>query len=85
MQLLDHVSISVGDIDRAKRCYKAILSTLGAVVAYEGDDAIGFDERNRPNDDRHTCLSIYQSTQAVSGVPQAYISPLLRQRHLYWV
>lgn len=66
MQLLDHVSISVGDIDRAKRFYKAILSTLGAVVAYERDDAIGFGERNRPNDDGHTYVSIYQSTQAIS-------------------
>jgi catechol 2,3-dioxygenase-like lactoylglutathione lyase family enzyme len=54
MQLLDHVSISVRDIDRAKRFYRAILSTLGAVVAYEQDDAIGFGERNRPDDDGHT-------------------------------
>lgn len=64
MQLLDHVSISVQDIGSAKRFYTAILSTLGAVVAYERDDAIGFGERNRPNDDRHTYLSIYQSPQA---------------------
>ena len=66
MKLLDHVSISVQDIVRAKRFYTAILSALGAAVVSERDDAIGFGERNRPNDDRHTYLSIYQSTQAIS-------------------
>lgn len=66
MQLLDHVSISVQDIARAKRFYSAILSTLGAVVVSERDEAISFGERNRPNDDKHTYLSIYQSTQAIS-------------------
>ena len=66
MQLLDHVSISVRDLGRAKPFYTAILSTLGAVVAYERDEAIGFGERNRPNDDRHTYVSIYRSPQALS-------------------
>lgn len=66
MQLLDHVSITVQDIARAKRFYKAILFPLGAVVAYERDDAIGFGERNRPNDDNHTYLSIKQSSTAAS-------------------
>ena len=64
MQLIDHVSISVRDIGPAKRFYTAVLSTLGAPVAYEREDAIGFGERNRPDDDRHTYLSIYQSADA---------------------
>ena len=66
MQLLDHVSITVRDIDPAKRFYKAILSALGAVVAYEREDAIGFGERNRPNDDNHTYLTVRQSPDAGS-------------------
>jgi catechol 2,3-dioxygenase-like lactoylglutathione lyase family enzyme len=66
MQLLDHVSISVQDIGRAKCFYTAILSALGAAVVSERDDAIGFGERNRPNDDGHTYLSIYQSPHAIS-------------------
>jgi hypothetical protein len=41
VQLIDHVSISVRDIGRAQRFYAAILSALGAVVAYGRDDAIG--------------------------------------------
>lgn len=64
MQLLDHVSITVQDIGRAKPFYKAVLSALGATVVYEQEDAIGFGERNRPDDDRHTYLSVFQSTQA---------------------
>jgi catechol 2,3-dioxygenase-like lactoylglutathione lyase family enzyme len=68
MQLLDHASITVRDIGPAKRFYKAILSALGAVVAYERDDAIGFGERSRPNDDNHTYLSVKQSSEAASDV-----------------
>ena len=64
MQLLDHVSITVRGIGPAKHFYKAILSELGAVVAYERDHAIGFGERNRPNDDDHTYLSVKQSSEA---------------------
>jgi catechol 2,3-dioxygenase-like lactoylglutathione lyase family enzyme len=66
MQLLDHVSITVQHLGTAKRFYTAILSTLGAVVVSEREDAIGFGERNRPDDDGHTYLSIYRSPRAVS-------------------
>lgn len=66
MQLLDHVSLTVRDIERAKPFYKAILQSLGAVLAYERDDAIGFGERNRPADARHTYISIFQSAQATA-------------------
>lgn len=66
MQLLDHVSIAVTDIERAKRFYRAVFSALGAVTAYERADAIGFGERNRPDDDIHTYVSIYASPSATS-------------------
>jgi hypothetical protein len=36
------------------------------MVAHERNDAIGFGERNRPNDDNHSYLTIYQSSQAAS-------------------
>lgn len=64
MQLIDHVSITVQDIGPAKNFYKAIFAALGAVVAYEDKDAIGFGERNRPQDDGHTYVSVFQSTGA---------------------
>ena len=64
MQLLDHVSISVRDLENAKPFYKAIFKALGAAVAYERSDAIGFGARNRPNDSGHSYLSIYESAES---------------------
>jgi catechol 2,3-dioxygenase-like lactoylglutathione lyase family enzyme len=66
MQLLDHTSITVRDLKAVKPFYKAVMAALGAVVAYEHDDAIGFGERNRPNDDTHTYISVLQSPHAAS-------------------
>lgn len=66
MQLIDHVSITVRDIERAKRFYRAVMAALGAVVAYDGEDAIGFGERNRPHDDGHSYISVYRSPSAAS-------------------
>ena len=65
MQLLDHASITVRDIARAKPFYRAVMAALGAVEAYEREDAIGFGERNRADSDGHTYLSMYQSGFAV--------------------
>jgi catechol 2,3-dioxygenase-like lactoylglutathione lyase family enzyme len=64
MQLIDHVSITVRDLARAKPFYRAVMEALGAVVAYERDDAIGFGERNRPHDDGHSYISVYASAAA---------------------
>lgn len=64
MQLIDHVSITVRALDAAKPFYAAVMSALGACVAYDRADAIGFGERNRPHDDRHTYVSIFQSADA---------------------
>lgn len=65
MQLLDHVSITVRDLARARPFYLAVMSVLGARVAYDDGDAIGFGERNRPDDDAHTYLSVFESPGAV--------------------
>jgi catechol 2,3-dioxygenase-like lactoylglutathione lyase family enzyme len=67
MQLIDHASITVRDLQSAKPFYKAIMASLGAIVAYERDDAIGFGERNRPHDDVHTYISVFQSPHATPG------------------
>jgi catechol 2,3-dioxygenase-like lactoylglutathione lyase family enzyme len=66
MQLLDHTSITVRDLPAAKAFYKAVMATLGAIVVYERDDAIGFGERNRPDDDVHTYISVFQSVRATA-------------------
>ena len=64
MQLLDHVSITVRALDAARPFYRAVMSALGAHVAYDREDAIGFGERNRPHEDGHTYVSIFQSAAA---------------------
>ena len=66
MQLIDHVSITVRDIAHAKRFYRAVMGALGAGVAYDREDAIGFGERNRARDDSHTYISVYQSPAAAA-------------------
>lgn len=64
MQLLDHVSITVRDLDRARQFYLGVMSALGARLVYERTDAIGFGERNRPDSDGHTYISVFQSPDA---------------------
>ena len=64
MQALDHVSITVRDLARAKRFYDAVFSALGLKQVYEKPDALGYGERNRPNDDGHSYLSLYRSGAA---------------------
>jgi catechol 2,3-dioxygenase-like lactoylglutathione lyase family enzyme len=64
MQLLDHVSISVRDLQRAARFYDPVMAALGAEKVYQREDAIGYGQRNRADDDSHSYLSIYQSDGA---------------------
>jgi len=64
VRLLDHVSITVCDLANAKPFYLAVMSALGAKVAYERPDAIGFGERNRSEDCSHSYLSVFESSPA---------------------
>lgn len=64
MQLLDHVSISVRDLERVKPFYLAVMAALGAGIASECPGAIGFGARSRPGDDAHTYLSVFESAAA---------------------
>ena len=72
MQLLDHVSITVRALDAARPFYSAVMSALGAGVAYDRADAIGFGERNRPHDDLHTYLSVFESKAAAPDPRRHY-------------
>jgi catechol 2,3-dioxygenase-like lactoylglutathione lyase family enzyme len=72
MQLLDHVSIAVRDLERARRFYDAVMAVLGAETAYERSDAVGYGKRNRDGDDTHTYVSIYQSRSAQSDGRRHY-------------
>jgi catechol 2,3-dioxygenase-like lactoylglutathione lyase family enzyme len=64
VQLLDHVSITVRDLTRVLRFYQEVFSVLRMEQVYEREDAVGFGARNRPGDDGHTYLSIFQSAAA---------------------
>lgn len=66
MHLIDHLSITVRDLGRTRAFYIAIMAALGARIAYEREDAIGFGERNRPGDDGHTYISLFQSPEAAA-------------------
>ena len=64
VQLLDHVSITVRDLEKARPFYVAVMSALEVELAYERADAIGFGPRNRASDDTHTYLSVLESPLA---------------------
>ncbi|CAN7648743.1 VOC family protein [Caballeronia sp. dw_19] len=59
MQLLDHVSIGVPDLDIARRFYDAIMSVLGAAKVYDLPHALGYGERCTPQDAGSTYLAVY--------------------------
>ncbi|NIE57179.1 MULTISPECIES: VOC family protein [unclassified Burkholderia] len=59
MQLLDHVSISVPDIDLARPFYDAIMAALGAAKVYDRPTALGYGERCSANDTASTFLAVY--------------------------
>lgn len=64
MQLLDHVSISVPDLDAARRFYDAVMGALGADKVYDRVDALGYGRRCDARETQHTCLAVYASPLA---------------------
>lgn len=66
MNLIDHVSITVRNLERSKLFYKAVMAALGAQVAYEDNDAIGFGERNSVTENGHTYFSVFQSSASAA-------------------
>lgn len=61
MNVLDHVSITVRDLERSKPFYKAVMGALDVQIAYEDIDAIGFGERNSGDDSSHTYFTVFES------------------------
>ncbi|WP_241308742.1 VOC family protein [Burkholderia cenocepacia] len=59
MQLLDHVSIGVPDIDQARPFYDAVMAALGATKVYDRPNALGYGERCSANDPGPTFLAVY--------------------------
>ncbi|WER49839.1 VOC family protein [Cupriavidus sp. WKF15] len=59
MQLLDHVSIGVPNIQEARRFYDAIMTALGACKVYDRPAALGYGERCSAQDTASTFLAVY--------------------------
>ena len=72
MRLVDHLSITVRDLPRARAFYDAVMHALGAAKVYDREDAMGYGERNRPGDDAHTYLSVFLSA-AASADPRRHV------------
>jgi len=64
MFVLDHVSITVRDLARARPFYDAVMSALGVPKVYGRADAVGYGQRNDARDDEHTYLSVLESAAA---------------------
>jgi len=64
MQLIDHVSITVRDLQAALPFYKAVMQSLEAAIIYEEVGAIGFGERNDPEHSGHSYISVFASRES---------------------
>jgi catechol 2,3-dioxygenase-like lactoylglutathione lyase family enzyme len=60
--MLDHVSITVSDLDRSAPFWDAVMAALGVPCVGRDARRLGYGTRNRPSDDGHTYLSVYPST-----------------------
>jgi len=61
MQLLDHVSIAVPDLDAARPFYDGVMAALGADKVYDRSDALGYGVRCSAQETAHSCLAVYAS------------------------
>jgi catechol 2,3-dioxygenase-like lactoylglutathione lyase family enzyme len=64
MQLLDHVSISVGDLNKCVAFYDAIMQTLECVKVYQTESSLGYGVRCRAGEEDHSYLTVYESDKA---------------------
>ena len=64
MLVLDHVSISVPGIDRARPFYDAVMAALHVAKVYDRPDALGYGVRCDDIEDFHSCLAVYESATA---------------------
>jgi catechol 2,3-dioxygenase-like lactoylglutathione lyase family enzyme len=59
MQLIDHVSIGVPDLDAARPFYDSIMKVLGATKVYDHPTALGYGERCSADDTVSTYFAVY--------------------------
>ena len=64
MRAIDHVSITVRNLKAALDFYDSVFQALLLEKVYQRVDAVGYGQRNRPGDDGHSYVSIFQSPAA---------------------
>jgi catechol 2,3-dioxygenase-like lactoylglutathione lyase family enzyme len=82
MQLLDHVSIAVPDLQIARPFYDAIMAALGAVKVYDRPAALGYGERCTAADTTSTCLAVYLDTSEISENKQHWCFKAPSRQHV---
>ncbi|MDQ0511679.1 VOC family protein [Ancylobacter amanitiformis] len=63
--MLDHVSITVADLSRALPFYDAVMGALGVPCVRRGASSVGYGQRNGPDDDGRTYISVVATRGAV--------------------
>jgi catechol 2,3-dioxygenase-like lactoylglutathione lyase family enzyme len=82
MQLLDHVSIGVPDIQAARPFYDSIMKALEATKIYERSDALGYGERCSSDDTVSTCLSVYLDPATIDENRRHWCFKALSRKHV---
>ena len=65
--MLDHVSITVSDIDAAERFYDAIMQALGVVKVGRRENWLGYGERASASYPERTFIAIYRGPPPEQG------------------
>lgn len=62
--MLDHISITVSDLARAQPFWDAVMAALLVPCVARNERQLGYGLRNRPEDDGHSYISIFQNRDA---------------------
>ena len=62
--MLDHISITVSDVDRAAPFWNAVMAALLVPCVVRNERQLGYGLRNRPDDDSHSYISIFPNRGA---------------------
>lgn len=83
MQLLDHVSIGVPDIEQARVFYDAVMAALGACKVYDRGTALGYGERCDANDIASTFLAVYLDPAEVGTSKRHWCFKAASREHVH--
>ncbi len=65
MLLVDHVSITTGDLERVKPFWVATMAALGVTAIPDTPGRLAFGTRNRPGDDGHSYFAVFPTRGVV--------------------